>query len=55
MVEGRENVKVEEGEAGREAPKIASNNIGFKLLAQMGWGEGNKIGMEGGNGLKDPL
>jgi hypothetical protein len=42
-------------EVGSEAPKIASSNIGFKLLAQMGWAEGNKIGMEGGDGLKDPL
>ncbi|KZS98497.1 hypothetical protein SISNIDRAFT_514546 [Sistotremastrum niveocremeum HHB9708] len=40
-------------EVGKEAPRIGESNIGFKLLAQMGWGEGDRIGMTGG--LADPL
>jgi hypothetical protein len=53
---GGKMLRQREGEeVGQEAPKIASSNIRFKLLVQMGWVEGNKIGMEGGDGLKDSL
>jgi hypothetical protein len=35
------------------APKIGESNIGFKMLASMGWSEGDRIGMTGG--LDAPL
>jgi hypothetical protein len=30
------------------APKIDDKNVGFKLLAAMGWSEGDRIGLSGG-------
>ncbi|KAF8634262.1 hypothetical protein AX17_004219 [Amanita inopinata Kibby_2008] len=40
-------------EVGKEAPKIDSTNIGFKMLEAMGWSEGNRVGVTGG--LDAPL
>lgn len=34
--------------ATQAAPKIGESNIGFKLLAAMGWAEGERIGLSGG-------
>ncbi|KAK7031105.1 squalene synthetase-like protein [Paramarasmius palmivorus] len=49
--------KIREGdEVGKAAPKLNETNIGFRLLAGMGWAEGDRIGLQsGGQGLKDPL
>ena len=35
------------------APKLGSSNLGFRMLAMMGWSEGERIGVTGG--LQDPL
>jgi len=35
------------------APKISEANIGFRMLAMMGWSEGDRIGVSGG--LDAPL
>ncbi|KAF5348154.1 hypothetical protein D9756_010772 [Leucocoprinus leucothites] len=40
-------------EVGGSAPKIGEGNVGFKMLAAMGWEEGDKIGLSGG--LETPL
>ncbi|KAG6919508.1 hypothetical protein DXG01_005098 [Tephrocybe rancida] len=40
-------------EVGKAAPKIGQSNIGFQMLALMGWTEGQSIGMAGG--LDAPL
>ncbi|KAI9061711.1 hypothetical protein FKP32DRAFT_1594232 [Trametes sanguinea] len=40
-------------EVGKEAPKIGESNVGFKMLAAMGWSDGDRIGMSGG--LETPL
>ncbi|KAI8992915.1 hypothetical protein BD414DRAFT_437389 [Trametes punicea] len=40
-------------EVGKEAPKIGQSNIGFKMLAAMGWSDGDRIGLSGG--LDAPL
>ncbi|KAI0769425.1 hypothetical protein BD413DRAFT_558254 [Trametes elegans] len=46
--------KHREGEVvGKEAPKIGETNIGFKMLAAMGWADGERIGQSGG--LEVPL
>ncbi|KAG8819399.1 hypothetical protein FRC17_010467 [Serendipita sp. 399] len=40
---------IREGEiVGHKAAKISEDNIGYRLLARMGWSEGDKIGLEGG-------
>ncbi|KAJ7175952.1 hypothetical protein C8R46DRAFT_990159 [Mycena filopes] len=39
-------------EVGKAAPKIGQSNIGFKMLASMGWNEGDRIGT---GGLHVPL
>ncbi|CAK5275125.1 unnamed protein product [Mycena citricolor] len=41
-------------EVGKAAPKISQSNVGFKLLAMMGWAEGERIGA-GKDGLHAPL
>ncbi|KAJ6526928.1 hypothetical protein DFH09DRAFT_1264106 [Mycena vulgaris] len=41
-------------EVGKAAPKIGASNIGFKMLASMGWTEGERIGVSAG-GLHIPL
>jgi len=40
-------------EVGKAAPKIGVLNIGYKMLATMGWAEGDGIGLSGG--LDAPL
>ncbi|KAH9484812.1 G-patch and R3H domain-containing protein C30B4.02c [Psilocybe cubensis] len=40
-------------EVGKAAPKLTESNIGFRLLAMMGWAEGDRIGVTGG--LDAPL
>jgi len=40
-------------EIGTAAPKIGESNVGFKMLAAMGWAEGDLIGLSGG--LEAPL
>ncbi|KDQ55660.1 hypothetical protein JAAARDRAFT_133277 [Jaapia argillacea MUCL 33604] len=40
-------------EVGKAAPKIDGSNIGFQMLASMGWSEGERIGLTGG--LEAPL
>ncbi|KAJ3793278.1 hypothetical protein GGU11DRAFT_692087 [Lentinula aff. detonsa] len=40
-------------EVGKAAPKINETNIGFKMLASMGWSDGDPIGRSGG--LQNPL
>lgn len=40
-------------EVGKAAPKIGETNVGFQMLASMGWSEGQKIGISGG--LDAPL
>ncbi|KNZ82050.1 Protein SQS1 [Termitomyces sp. J132] len=40
-------------EVGKAAPKIGESNVGFKMLALMGWSEGQRIGITGG--LDAPL
>lgn len=35
-------------EVGKAAPKIGQSNIGFRMLASMGWSEGDRIGITGG-------
>ncbi|KAJ3554353.1 hypothetical protein NM688_g3157 [Phlebia brevispora] len=41
--------KHQEGEeVGKAAPKIGETNVGFKMLAAMGWAEGERIGLSGG-------
>ncbi|EKM54770.1 uncharacterized protein PHACADRAFT_258843 [Phanerochaete carnosa HHB-10118-sp] len=40
-------------EVGKAAPKINASNIGFQMLASMGWAEGDRIGLSGG--LEAPL
>ncbi|KAJ4480878.1 hypothetical protein J3R30DRAFT_3287258 [Lentinula aciculospora] len=40
-------------EVGKAAPKINDTNIGFKMLASMGWTVGDSIGLSGG--LQNPL
>ncbi|KAI0829778.1 hypothetical protein BC628DRAFT_1314788 [Trametes gibbosa] len=43
-----------EGEVvGKEAPRIGASNQGFKMLAAMGWNDGDSIGLSGG--LEVPL
>ncbi|KAH7928942.1 hypothetical protein BV22DRAFT_167459 [Leucogyrophana mollusca] len=41
-------------EVGKAAPKIGETNIGFKMLASMGWTEGDTIGVSSA-GLAAPL
>ncbi|KAJ2924755.1 hypothetical protein H1R20_g12338, partial [Candolleomyces eurysporus] len=41
-------------EVGKAAPKIDATNIGFRMLAMMGWSEGERIGSVG-EGLDAPL
>ncbi|KAI0315176.1 hypothetical protein OF83DRAFT_1174066 [Amylostereum chailletii] len=46
--------KIREGDiVGKAAPKIGEANVGFQMLAAMGWAEGSRIGASGG--LEVPL
>ncbi|KAF8493604.1 hypothetical protein JB92DRAFT_2818605 [Gautieria morchelliformis] len=40
-------------EVGKMAPRLSDSNVGFRLLQQMGWEQGGRIGVTGG--LADPL
>ncbi|KAF9483093.1 hypothetical protein BDN70DRAFT_874140 [Pholiota conissans] len=40
-------------EVGKAAPKLTQSNVGFRMLALMGWSEGTRIGFAGG--LDAPL
>lgn len=42
-------------EVGKAAPKIGESNIGFKMLASMGWSEGDRIGGTDSVGIEAPL
>lgn len=42
-------------EVGKEAPKIGESNIGFRMLASMGWSEGDRIGGTASVGIEAPL
>ncbi|KIK94890.1 hypothetical protein PAXRUDRAFT_420075 [Paxillus rubicundulus Ve08.2h10] len=42
-------------EVGKAAPKIGQGNIGFKMLASMGWSEGDRIGGTTSAGIEVPL
>jgi hypothetical protein len=42
-------------EVGKAAPKIGQSNVGFKMLASMGWAEGDRIGGDASTGLDAPL
>ncbi|KAA1475077.1 hypothetical protein DENSPDRAFT_866787 [Dentipellis sp. KUC8613] len=45
----RGQLKPREGEeVGKAAPKIGQSNVGFQMLAAMGWSEGARIGITGG-------
>ncbi|ETW75118.1 hypothetical protein HETIRDRAFT_330580 [Heterobasidion irregulare TC 32-1] len=47
-------VRPKDGEViGKAAPKIGESNVGFQMLAAMGWSEGDRIGVTGG--LEVPL
>ncbi|KAH9932509.1 uncharacterized protein B0H18DRAFT_985975 [Fomitopsis serialis] len=51
---GQSLAKHREGEeVGKAAPKIGESNVGFRMLAAMGWAEGERIGLSGG--LDAPL
>ena len=52
---GRMPVHREGDEVGKEAPKIGESNIGFRMLASMGWSEGVGIGGEASVGIETPL
>ena len=41
-------------EVGHAAPKIGETNVGFRMLAQMGWAEGERIGSSM-KGIENPL
>ncbi|PPQ97928.1 hypothetical protein CVT26_002973 [Gymnopilus dilepis] len=46
--------KQKEGDVvGQAAPKLSESNLGFRMLAMMGWAEGDRIGFTGG--LEAPL
>ncbi|KAG2120263.1 hypothetical protein DEU56DRAFT_984453 [Suillus clintonianus] len=42
-------------EVGKAAPKIGETNVGFRMLASMGWAEGDRIGGNASNGIDAPL
>ncbi|KAG1751253.1 uncharacterized protein EDB91DRAFT_1104286 [Suillus paluster] len=42
-------------EVGKAAPKIGETNVGFKMLASMGWAEGDRIGSVSSTGIDAPL
>lgn len=58
---GHGGIKHKEGEhVGSAAPKLSDTNLGFKMLAKLGWAEGDRIGLasragEEGRGLEQPL
>ncbi|KAG2127528.1 hypothetical protein DEU56DRAFT_820527 [Suillus clintonianus] len=42
-------------EVGKAAPKIGETNVGFRMLASMGWAEGDRIGGNASIGIDVPL
>lgn len=42
-------------EVGKAAPKIGQANVGFRMLASMGWAEGDRIGGDASTGIDAPL
>ncbi|KAG2039710.1 hypothetical protein BDR03DRAFT_916666 [Suillus americanus] len=42
-------------EVGKAAPKIGETNVGFRMLASMGWAEGDRIGGDASTGINAPL
>jgi hypothetical protein len=52
---GRMPTHREGDEVGKEAPKIGESNIGFRMLASMGWSEGVGIGGTASVGIEAPL
>ncbi|KAG0707012.1 hypothetical protein DFH29DRAFT_897923 [Suillus ampliporus] len=42
-------------EVGKAAPKIGETNLGFRMLASMGWAEGDRIGGDSSTGIDAPL
>ncbi|KAG1889924.1 hypothetical protein F4604DRAFT_1707448 [Suillus subluteus] len=42
-------------EVGKAAPKIGETNVGFRMLASMGWAEGDRIGGDASTGIDAPL
>ncbi|KAG1854352.1 hypothetical protein C8R48DRAFT_721675 [Suillus tomentosus] len=42
-------------EVGKAAPKIEQTNVGFRMLASMGWAEGDRIGGDASTGIDAPL
>lgn len=42
-------------EVGKAAPKIGQTNVGFRMLASMGWAEGDRIGGDASTGIDVPL
>ncbi|KAG8214154.1 hypothetical protein J3R82DRAFT_10921 [Butyriboletus roseoflavus] len=42
-------------EVGKDAPEIRESNVGFRMLASMGWSEGVRIGGTGSVGIDAPL
>lgn len=42
-------------EVGKAAPKIGQTNVGFRMLASMGWAEGDRIGGDASTGIDAPL
>ncbi|KAG1889922.1 hypothetical protein F4604DRAFT_1914469 [Suillus subluteus] len=39
-------------EVGEAAPKIGETNVGFRMLASMGWAEGDRIGGDASTGIE---
>ncbi|KAJ7621039.1 hypothetical protein FB45DRAFT_992151 [Roridomyces roridus] len=52
--DGRGGAAFGRDEVGKAAPKIGQSNIGFKMLALMGWSEGDRIGASA-DGLHVPV
>lgn len=38
-----------------KADKIASDNVGFKMMQRMGWTEGQSLGADGSSGITEPI
>ncbi|KAF9241761.1 hypothetical protein BU15DRAFT_60664 [Melanogaster broomeanus] len=52
---GRLPTHREGDEVGKEAPKIGESNIGFRMLASMGWSDGDRIGGNASVGIEAPV
>ena len=47
------DTQTDDSDVSQGAAKIDAKNIGFKMLASMGWSDGDRIGLSGG--LDAPL